>query len=893
MNESKGRNNALLPYFFIVAFMFLSIGTSAQLTPDERRVTINFIDIPLDSALLLLSAKSGVAIAFDPAIIPEDRHVSLAANQLMLGLALDNVFTQTQLHYKIVGNQLIIKKKPPPVSNKQVTVSGYLKDGKTGEGLVYATVSTNDGTYGNSTNEYGYFSLSVPPGNYELKYSYVGYKERLFPVNLARDTFVTVSLEASTFLNEVLIVGEAPKEPKFTEDYDQMPIELLGGITALAGEPDIIRMAQMRSGVSSQVDGFGGLYVRGGNTDQNLVLLDGVPVYNTGHALGLFSIFNSTAIKSATLIKGGFPARYGGRLSSVMDVRIKEGNNQQFAGNIAISPLLSKATLEGPIVKGKSSFLVSARRTIVDPWLKPLSRYQFERNNEDGQINFFFYDVNAKVNFQIGQKNQLFLSGYIGKDRYANSVSGSFQTNVGKTVEEFDQSDINWGNRIATLRWTTNFNKRLFGHASLSYTSFEFDNFDFSRTIFDPGQADQSLGYTSRLFSSDIEDYIASYDLDWFVHSSYYLRVGVNYTRHRLIPGSDFSTTQDDLLNDENLITIRSIKESRPFELFEGNELRAYIENEFRWGRNFSANIGGHFSSITAGGTSYRRLQPRLSAQWKDGEKFTLKAGYSEMDQYFHLLSSGGLGLPSDVWLPSTEQLRPERSRQLSLSATTKIVRDISLTIGAFDKQYDFITGPAEGNALDIRGSLDWQENVPVGEGSSRGLEVEIEKRSGRIKGWIAYTLSKSENRFDLLYNGQTFRTQNDRRHLINLMSLIRLNENMEFSLGWTYGSPLVTTVPTSTRPVEIDGKIIFVPINPSTPGNLPLPVYHKLDVGFNIYNKYSWGNQKLSIGAYNVYARKNPFYVDLVLDPDGTRYVFERISILPLIPYVSLGLSF
>ena len=901
LNHHKGRglnfNQSCISVLIVCLVCIGNFGNmstlSAQITPDERRVTVEFAEIPLDSALLLLSARSGVGISFDPNIIPPGKKVSLAANRLMLGLALDNVFVRSDLFYKIVGNMLIIKRRIPTPGKDKITINGHLFDSKTGEGLVYANIATSDAQYGNSTNEYGYYSLTFPRGAYMIQFSYVGYEQQTIYADLKNDTIINVNLEARSYLNEVVILGEIPKASKLTEDYDQMPIELLGGIPSLAGEPDLIRMAQMRSGVSSQVDGFGGLLVRGGSTDQNLILLDGVPVYNSGHALGLFSVFNSSVIKSANLIKGGFPARFGGRLSSVMDVRIKEGNNQRISGDVAISPLMSKATLEGPISKGRSSYLISARRTIVDPWLKPLSRYQFERNNEEGQINFFFYDLNGKVNFQIGEKNQIYLSAYVGKDRYANEVMGSFETSSGKTVEELDQSDVVWGNSIGTLRWTSIFNKKMFGHASLSYTRFDFDNFKFNRTIFDPGAPTTSLGYLSRLFSSDIEDYIASYDLDWYISSNYYLRLGINYTRHKMIPGSDFSTTRDDLLDQDNLITIQNIKDNRDFEPFRGNELRAYLENEIRIGRKFSANVGAHFSSINVGGTVYKSLQPRISAQFRLDDRFNLKVGYSEMDQYFHLLSSGGLGLPSDVWLPSTDVIPPEKSQQISISAEAKVTKDVVVTLSGFDKKFSNIIGNSEGAALDIRGSVDWQSEVPSGEGMSRGLEIEIEKRSGKVKGWISYTHSKSENAFPSLYNGQTYRTKNDRRHLFNIVSLTRINDNMEVSMGWTYGSSLVTTVPSSTRPIEIDGNIIYVPVNPSQPGNLQLPSYHKLDVGINLYNRYNWGSQKLSIGAYNVYSRKNPFYIDLVLNDEGTRYLFENISILPFIPYVSLGISF
>lgn len=875
-----------------LGFVLASHSAIAQGLPDESRVTVEFVDIPIDSALILLSAQSGVGISFDPRIIPQENQVSLAANRLMLGLALDNVFVNTDLEYKIVGNQIVVKEEAAPIPVvKYVNISGYFEDVESGERLVYANVADPLGLHGNASNEFGYYSLSLPVGSYELQYSYVGYEEMIIPVNLSRDTVIDVHLQPSTYLNEVVILGEVPKVSKYTEDFTQMPIEVLNGMASLAGEPDIIRMAQSRSGVSSQVDGFGGLQVRGGTADQNLILLDGVPVYNTGHALGLFSIFNSSAIKSAKLIKGGFPARYGGRLSSVLDVRTKEGNKKEIHGDASISPLMIKGTIEGPIVEGKGSFLFSARRTIVDPWLKPLSRYQFERNNEDGQINFFFYDINAKVNFEIGSKNQVFLSLYTGKDKYANTVTGSLDTNQG-IIEELDETDVSWGNNIGTLRWTSNFSKKLFGHASFSLTGFQFDNFDFTRTITRRNNIEVAKGYTSRLFSSDIEDAILAYDLDWYASPNLYIKGGFNLTTHQLIPGSDLSSTIDDNLNSQDLITIEDIKSQGAFDDFEGKELRLYIENEVRFGRQFSANIGAHFSSINVDNNTYRNLQPRLSAQWKFNDKYRVKFGYSVMDQYFHLLSSAGFGLPSDVWLPSTDIIPPERSRQFSISAEGEVYKDIVLRVAAFDKRFSNVTGFAQGASLDISGNTDWQVDVPIGNGTARGVELEIEKRVGRVKGWISYTLSESYRSFEDINDGRPFRASNDRKHLLNIMTLTRINDNMELSLGWTYGSSLPATVPASTDPIVIDGQFIWVPIVPAI-NNVELPPYHKLDLGFNLYNKYDWGSQKISFGVYNAYARKNPYYIDVVFDESGGNYNNEQISILPFIPYVSLGVSF
>ncbi len=874
-----------------VVVLCFTIQLHSQSLPDEQRVTTEFVEIPIDSALLILSASSGVGISYDSRIIPQENRVTLSANRLMLGLALDNVLVGTDISYRIVGNQIVLRKEEVIATVKMATISGYLKDADSGEHLVYANISTVEPVYGVSSNEFGYYSLTLPVGVYEIQYSYVGYEAKSIDVDLTHDIVIDAELNSSATLNEVVILGEVPKESKYSEDFAEMPLEMLGGLPSLAGEPDIIRLAQSRAGVSSQVDGFGGLQVRGGSADQNLILLDGVPVYNTGHALGLFSIFNSSAIKSAKLIKGGFPARYGGRLSSVFDIRTKEGNKNEIKGDAAISPLMLRATIEGPIKKGKSSFLLSARRTIIDPWLRPLSRYQFERNREDGQINFFFYDINAKFNAEIGKKHQVYVSLYGGQDKYANEVTGFLDTNAGE-IEEFDQTDVEWGNVIATVRLTSNFNKKTFGNFSLSTTQFSFDNFDFVRTITRRDNVESSRGYNSRLFSSEIKDVIVSYDLDWFINPSYYLKVGANYTKHSLTPGSDFSSTLDDLLNDDGLITVEDIKERSEFETFEGDEFRVFIENEVRFTPTFSANLGAHFSAIKVGEGNYLSLQPRVSLRWQAAPRVNFKLGYSETDQYFHLLSSAGLGLPSDVWLPSTELLEPERSRQLSLAIEANVLEDYVIRLSGYTKSLNNVTGFAQGASLDISGQVDWQADVPVGSGQARGIEIEIEKRVGNIRGWIAYTLSESKRTFDDINNGRTFRASNDRRHLFHANVLAALNTNLEVTAGWTYGSPLPTTVPASTDPIVVNGQFIWVPIIPAI-NNVDLPPYHKLDLGVNLYTKFDWGSQKLSFGVYNAYARRNPYFIDVVFDETGGTYNNEQISVLPFIPYVSLGISF
>ncbi len=865
--------------------------SNAQQFPDEHIVTLDLVNVPVDSALLLLIKASGVNISYDPAILPQDRKVSLSANYLKLGLALDNVFVRTNLIYKIIGDQLVIVERYIPPPSELVTLSGRIMDAKTGELLVNASVVTDDYKYAELSNEYGYYSVSVPRNvTYHLSYSYLGYNKIEKSITPVDDVHLDIHLESNNLLNEIVIVSSTPKISKSSEQFDAIPLDLLSGLPGLAGETDVLRLAQMKAGVTSQADGFGGMMVRGGSVDQNLILFDGVPIYNTGHALGLFSIFNSSAIKSARLIKGGIPARFGGRLSSVFDVHTKEGNNQKMAGELSVSPLMAKAIIEGPFQKGKSSFFLTARRTIIDPWLKPLSKYQLERNNEKGSINLYFYDINVKVNFKLGNRDHLFLSAYMGKDVYENEVESRTELGLGRIREDFDLIDLNWGNQMATIRWTHEFGSKLFGFANLSLTNYRYESYDFDRTRINPEEADKSVSYSSRLYLSDISDRIGSYQLHWFQGKHYFLRLGASYTDHQLSPGLDISNNVERQLDENDFLSKQSILGNTQYRRFGGSEMRFFVENEIRIGRRLVVNIGAHLSFIEAQDTTFTSLQPRFSAKIGIAKGMTLKIGYTEMDQFFHLLSSGGLGLPNDVWLPSTKSLPPERSRQFSGSLEQRLGQNWILTLRGYKKYYDSVIGFVSGSPFDIREGVDWEGQIPIGTGSASGLEFELQRSGGPISGWLSYTYGNSNRTFKEINNGLPFRAGADRRHILNINLLSQLNKNMDFGLSWTYATPTPVTLPSSQRPVVIDDEIFFFPVYDEV-HNGELPAYHKLDANINIYNTYDWGSQKLSFGVYNAYGRRNPYYIDLVREDVGLG--LEQISLIPFLPYVSLAISF
>jgi hypothetical protein len=864
----------------------------AQQLPDEVDLDITFSEVSLDSALLLLSTKSGVNITYDPQILPAQIRPSVSTTRMKLGLLLDNVLLNTGLVYRIVGNQLIIIRDPYLKSKNEITVNGYVQDAISGERLVFASVYTGNLSKGVISNEYGFYSITLPKGEQFLHFSYLGYSKEVLIFDLTKDTALTVELMPDNELNEVVIIEQVPQKYKQVQDTDELPVEMLLGMSSLMGEPDLFHMNLLRAGINAGADGLGGFSVRGGNPDQNLVLMDGVPVYNTGHALGLFSVFNGSVIKSANLIKGGFTSRYGGRLSSVMDVRIKEGNNRKMQGDFAISPLIARASLEGPIKKGRSSFLVSGRRTIVDPWLRPLSKYQFEVNDESGEINFLFYDVNTKLNFYIGTKDEIYVSGYTGKDTYDNEVLAVVQETDGLRVEDMDMTSWNWGNNIATVRWNHIYSRKVFSHLSLSYSNFTFENFDFNRSVLNPGEPASQLSYGAKVFDSDISNIIGSLDFDYFMSPSFFFKWGINMTSHKITPGISFSTTEDDLLNSNGMLSPNDLRIFSNRSVYDGREIRGFIENEVTLGKILTANLGLHVSLITASGRTYRFFQPRLALQFNLTDRIRLYANYSEMDQYLHLLSTSGLGLPNDVWIPSTDEIAPQQSTQFSTSLSLRVGESSNISFSGYYKEMSSLRGFTEGNLFAINDEIEWEETIPEGNGTSRGLEVELEKRTGRFKGWMNYTYSRATRTFDQINNGVTFFSRYDRRHSVKMSTIFQFNENLEMSVSWMYATGNPFTVPSEVGPVPVDNGFDVVAYYNSI-NNIRLPDFHRLDFAVNLYTAYSWGKQKVSFGAYNTYNRNNPFFLDLVSEPAAQSFGVESVSILPIVPFVSIGLAF
>ncbi len=880
----------LILLFLIGCFFSAQIAFSQEEIPDEVLVSYNANQKPLKAVLLDLSIKTEVNIAFQDEILPVDSLINVNVRNRQLGLVIDDIIEGTGNKYKIVGDQIVIIRDEFRKSNDEITISGYLKDKDSGETLIAANVFLYDQSMGTISNEYGFYSFTMPKGVQRLYYSYLGYKMDIREFRLTKDTTINVFLDPSVQLNEILILdNKLLKIEESAASRTDLAIDKINSQVALAGETDIINAVSRQAGINTAADGVGGISVRGGSVDQNLILMDGIPIYNPNHALGLFSIFNSNVIKSATLYKSGFPARYGSRLSSVLDVWIREGNKEKISGEFGTSLLVAKGVLEGPIVKGKSSFLVSFRRTFVDRYLDQLASAL--PGDNDIQFNYLFWDFNAKVNFQLSDKSSLYFSYYQGKDDFLyDRVSDPIQ---GAEFIDTDENKWNWGNRMGVVRFSQQLGKKAFLKSALYYTDYNFSTFDFNKRERIDNSTLENRQFLAGFYSSEIADVGFNLDFDYLPNNVHTLRMGTNYIAHTFNPGVLVASNFDDEFNSIDPITSDSLSSRLNIPTILGNELQIYIEDNIRPNKNNLINIGFHQAFIFSEGKTFVLPQPRLAYLYNK-KSFTFKTSISWVSQYLHLITNSGLGVPVDVWLPSTEVLEPQTG-WLASAGIDLTGEDKKYSVGAeaYYKKQNNLLSFNEGEILGINEGDEWQEDVPVGEGTSYGVETYFNKNIGKTSWDMNYTWAVSNRTFAEINAGRTFPYRFDRRHNFKLNFLQKINENVEFTLAWQFATGNPFTAPTDLREVIFDsGDTISIPIYTER-NNMRLPNYHRLDLGFNFYSKYSWGNTKFHIGINNLYGRVNPFFIDLVRTEAPADYGFEQFFLPPFLPSVNYSVSF
>ncbi len=784
-------------------------------------------------------------------------------------------------------------------SQNKFTISGYVTNSETGEAIIGAKVYNDSLKIGIITNVYGFYSLTLPQGYHEITYSYVGFSPQKIGVDLNENVELNVKLVEGKLLNEVVVTGEAKKHETTEMSTINLSMNKVKSLPVLLGEIDIIKTAQLMPGIQSGSEGASGLYVRGGGPDQNLILLDGVPIYNANHLFGFFSVFNADAINSVKIIKGGFPAHYGGRLSSVVDIRMNEGNMNKYHGEGSVGIISSKFMLSGPILKGKTSFMISARRTYIDILARPLiNAVNNQSSNYKTKTGYFFYDINGKINHTINKKNHLYFSAYTGKDKfYINDEYKFYDYDSTKYRYNTNNGKMQWGNQIFALRWNHQYGPKLISNVTLHYSQYKFLT-GFEDKEYYEGKEKSPLIFNSFEYLSGIQDWGGKLDYYYYPNPKHKILFGIGETYHTFSPG--IATTVFQNGNTKSDSTFGSTKTY-------SHEFYGYFEDNFMVTKRLSVNYGLHFSNLLVNNKYRANLQPRIAGNFILDENSSIKLSYSAMTQYLHLLSNTSIGLPTDFWVPATDKTPPQLGHQVAIGYTRDLGKGYNISTEAYYKTMKNIIAYKEGASF-LSVGKDWQKIIEVGKGWSYGAELLFEKKLGKITGWIGYTLSWTWRQFDNINFGEPYHYKYDRRHDISLALTYDINDHIDLGLVWVYGTGNAITLPIQQYQQFIEpstnnnGYGQYYGWSPSVQyydkkNDYRMPAYHRLDIGVNIHKKKKWGEATWSFGLYNAYNRQNPFYLQYGYlnndhSPNPTK-VLKQISLFPVIPSISYAFKF
>lgn len=761
-----------------------------------------------------------------------------------------------------------------PLCLAQVNVlSGYIQDASSHEALIGANVYVAGATIGTTTNEYGYFSLPIARAEPVLvSLSYVGYQTETKTFITRKDTTLIIYL-TQVSLDEV-VVSDKSNEP-VQKSAAIVPLQILLDLPALGGERDILKSLAVLPGVSIGAEGTSNLYIRGGTPDQNLILLDGIPVYNVNHLGGYLSVINEAAINHFDLYKGDAPARYGGRLSSVLDIQLKEGNKQKIKGNVNAGIVTSGIELDGPLVKDKSSFLVAGR---VSYWgLINLFR---DKATAENYLDYWLYDLNAKLNYQLRQ-GKLFLSYYSGMDDGINSSQDVTRTGETVTARINEKNTIRWGNKTSSIRYVLPLRKNLFAKLLVGNTQYRylFDNqFDtYQYAVSDTMHEQGSLENESK-----INDWIARMDLDYQVGESQFFRFGGSFTWHDFKVGSTV------------------LPQPYAYKAYPTQEWNTYVEDEIKMTDRWSANVGLRYGAVSTGGQLYHNWEPRLMLRYRLSSGGYLKGSFTQYSQYLFLLNNNGFGFPNDIWVPATTQVPPPRGQQFALDGSWETDFFSTISVSAYYKIMHGLIDYPVGETSFFDHLENWENLVEKdGSGSSYGMELFVQKSVGTLNGFLSYTLSWNNRQFTNINRGRVYPYNYDRRHDLTIGLFYQASQKWKFSAQWIGQSGRAVTLPVAAIPGTDprSGRLVFQGRN-----NGRMPMYHRLDVGAD-HQKTTKNNHLLTwhFSIYNAYNRVNPFYLRVsekpILDENNkwlyNQKIVKQVSLFNFLPSISLSYAF
>ncbi len=907
--------------FYIILFvlLFTELLWAQQEGLLQRKVDLSLQKASIGKVLSLLREATNVPIAYSSNQISLQKQIEFKGTEQNLGDYLNQIAEYVPIRIVERKRKVLLvrdrKRKNLPSnpnltrlsssnSTSRYTISGYVKDAESGEALIGATVYDAEYRLGASTNTYGFYSLTLPVRAYNLMVSYVGYASNSISVNLRSNVQKNVFLQTNTELEEVVVKAS---ESEQIQELDQMSSNKLYAkkikeLPVLMGEADVIRSVQLLPGVQSVNENANGLYVRGGGSDQNLMLLDGATMYETNHLFGFVSVFDGDAINSVELIKGGFPAQYGGRLSSVLDVRLKEGNEQKHHGRATLGLFSRKLSVEGPTFQDGSSFHISGRGS----WTNHSLAEQLIDVGENSYIDYGFYDIYAKLNHRFSPSSRVFLSIYTGRDEFYTEASPHIevqdQEGAYHEIQPYWETNTKWQNELAVLRWNEILNPRLFANFTFNYSDFQysFGNTRISNTL---PYTREEKGDVGMRGMSNILDWSFKMDFDFYSNAIHHWRGGLGYTNHLFTPGiARFRNRGEHGFEFSEDIGLNEIP---------ADDYYTYLENTIQLRDNWSLNLGMHLAGFKSDNTHYFSPQPRISMRYLTGEFSAFKASFAKMTQFIHQVNTPWVGLPTDLWMPSSSSLKPKHSNQFALGYVHRIPAFFDVSVETYYKSFNNLLTFRHDSNLWMKESLpEWEQELEGGRGRAYGLEVLLERKIGRTTGWVAYTLSKSEQRFENINNNEWFAHQYDRRHDVSIALTQELTPQIKLGMVWVYASGNLATIPfgednqelvvgtnnfkTSSEDENFDNSLDL--------NNYRMPAYHRLDLSVNWYHTLVPSKKikgSLKVGLYNAYNRNrgNAAYLNQYesggLEEDVRVLGIDEVSLLPRLPFVTYGVEF
>lgn len=847
----------------------------------QKQITLSSKKAKIANILAQISEQSSVVFSYKSASISKIPKLNFRQQTMTLGIFLESVLKAHYIKYTFIPPNVIVLAQLEKQEQEKYSISGFVSDSITGEKLIGCNLIFQGEDIGIATNHEGFYSIQTLKDSLILQVSYIGYRTKNIRLEPSSDIRLDISLTPSINL-PIVIVSSSGENNSITKDNGNnihLKGDRIGELSPLFGESDVFRTLQLLPGIQSVGEGTPGLFVRGGSPDQNLVLLDGIQLYNPIHIFGFYSIFNPGIVKDVSLKKGAFSAKYGGRLSSVIDVITKDGNNQKIQGEGMLGIMGSRIVLEGPIDKShKTTFVVSARRSHIDLLLSPFIKANLSTQNAGFLSAYYFYDLNGKITSKLNQNSKLTLSFYNGGDNV--SLSNSFKLdNSQHQIKEKDKQSFSWGNTVASIRWSQIVSSKTILKTTLWYSAYNFGN--QSRYSFEETTKDSSReNFFDYRFESLIRDMGINSDLEYFITKKWKLNSGIQYIFHYFQPG--VTTLTSNLPNLE--------PEKKTTEINIGAESSIYFDNHITLWEKFDIRAGLNIATFIVNKKGYPTLQPRCEIVYNLTKRIAISSGFSRMQQYLHLLSNSTVGIPQDLWILATENIAPQNNNQFSLSFKYK-GKFINFGIDAFSKKMSNVIEYKEGENY-LMNSDNWENKISVGIGDAKGIELYIEKSIGRFTGWIGYCLSRSTRQFSDINNGEPFVYRYNRLHDLSSSFTFKIDKQNSISVNFIYATGTPITLPEQIYSgISSSAPLVDVYV-PGQKNNYIMPDYNRLDINYSNFKSNRLGLRVWAFGFYNIYNRQNPFFIAPGFNDQGNR-VLRQVTLFPIIPSITYRQSF